>query len=119
MPFGPGLDAYREVWLADFEFSAPRGERPILVCLVARSVGPDSPSMARRSPKPSGSPLFVRSRRVVCRVLVCSLFFGPPHKGDCLDYLNNTIQRCLKSLMCLLQSQDALNSLGVAYPSEL
>src|SRR5262245_46541903 len=36
MPPGPGLDAYREVWLADFEFSAPPGERPTPVCLVAR-----------------------------------------------------------------------------------
>lgn len=31
-----GLDAFREVWLADFEFSAPPGERPDPVCLVAR-----------------------------------------------------------------------------------
>src|SRR3954447_17252368 len=36
MPPGLGLDAYREVWLADFEFSAPPGERPTPVCLVAR-----------------------------------------------------------------------------------
>ncbi|AMV40451.1 DNA polymerase [Planctomyces sp. SH-PL62] len=36
MPPGHGLDAYREVWLADFEFSAPPGERPTPVCLVAR-----------------------------------------------------------------------------------
>src|SRR5271157_4383352 len=36
MPPGRGLDAYREVWLADFEFSAPPGERPDPVCLVAR-----------------------------------------------------------------------------------
>lgn len=36
MPPGPGLDAYREVWLVDFEFSAPPGERPTPVCLVAR-----------------------------------------------------------------------------------
>ena len=27
---------FREVWLADFEFSAPDGERPTPVCLVAR-----------------------------------------------------------------------------------
>lgn len=38
MPPRPGLDAYREVWLADFEFSAPPGERPIPVCLVAREL---------------------------------------------------------------------------------
>ena len=36
MPPGSGLDAYREVWLVDFEFSAPPGERPTPVCLVAR-----------------------------------------------------------------------------------
>jgi len=36
MPPRSGLDAYREVWLVDFEFSAPPGERPIPVCLVAR-----------------------------------------------------------------------------------
>jgi hypothetical protein len=36
MPLGPGLDAYREVWLADFEFAAPPGGRPDPVCLVAR-----------------------------------------------------------------------------------
>jgi DNA polymerase-1 len=36
MPPGRGLDAYREVWLVDFEFSAPPGERPTPVCLVAR-----------------------------------------------------------------------------------
>ena len=33
---GRGLDAYREVWLVDFEFSQPPGERPTPVCLVAR-----------------------------------------------------------------------------------
>ena len=31
-----GLQSYREVWLVDFEFSAPPGERPNPVCLVAR-----------------------------------------------------------------------------------
>ena len=36
MPPRLGLDAYREVWLVDFEFSAPPGERPDPVCLVAR-----------------------------------------------------------------------------------
>ena len=32
------LRPYREVWLADFEFSAPDGERPTPVCLVAREL---------------------------------------------------------------------------------
>ena len=36
MPPRSGLGAYREVWLVDFEFSAPPGERPDPVCLVAR-----------------------------------------------------------------------------------
>src|SRR5271165_4893207 len=36
MPPRSGLDAYREVWLVDFEFSAPPGERPTPICLVAR-----------------------------------------------------------------------------------
>ena len=30
------LRHYQEVWLADFGFSAPDGERPTPVCLVAR-----------------------------------------------------------------------------------
>ena len=30
------LDPYREVWLVDFEFSSPDGERQTPVCLVAR-----------------------------------------------------------------------------------
>jgi len=30
-----GDSAFREVWLVDFEFSAPPGERPTAVCLVA------------------------------------------------------------------------------------
>ena len=36
MPPGSGLEAYREVWLVDFEFLALPGERPDPVCLVAR-----------------------------------------------------------------------------------
>ena len=35
---GAGLDAFREVWLVDFEFSAPVGERPSPICLVAREL---------------------------------------------------------------------------------
>src|SRR5262245_25554316 len=36
MASGAALDAFREIWLVDFEFSAPPGERPDPVCLVAR-----------------------------------------------------------------------------------
>jgi len=32
------LDAFQEVWLADFEFRAPAGERPSPICLVAREL---------------------------------------------------------------------------------
>ena len=30
------LDGFRQIWLADFEFTAPPGERPAPICLVAR-----------------------------------------------------------------------------------
>lgn len=30
------LDCFQEIWLADFEFTAPPGERPTPLCLVAR-----------------------------------------------------------------------------------
>lgn len=33
-----GDRVFREVWLVDFEFSAPPGERPAVVCLVAWEV---------------------------------------------------------------------------------
>jgi hypothetical protein len=32
------LGAFREVWAVDFEFTAPPGERPTPVCLVAREL---------------------------------------------------------------------------------
>jgi hypothetical protein len=35
-PYPGSLDAFREVWLADFEYTPPPGERPTPVCLVAR-----------------------------------------------------------------------------------
>ena len=31
-------EPFREVWLVDFEFSAPSGERPVVVCLVAKEL---------------------------------------------------------------------------------
>ena len=34
-----GSVEFREVWLVDFEFAAPPGERPTPVCLVAREMG--------------------------------------------------------------------------------
>ena len=53
------LSEFREVWLADFEFSAPPGERPLPVCLVAREFrsGPDYPALAGRMPGPIGATL--------------------------------------------------------------
>ena len=32
------LSSYKEVWLVDFEFSAPPGERQSVVCMVARGI---------------------------------------------------------------------------------
>ena len=32
------LNDFREIWLVDFEFSAPHGERPVVRCMVAREV---------------------------------------------------------------------------------
>jgi hypothetical protein len=32
------LEQFREVWVHDFEFSAPDGERPAVICLVAREL---------------------------------------------------------------------------------
>ena len=34
----PGLDHYREVWVVDFEFCSPDGERPVPLCMVAREL---------------------------------------------------------------------------------
>ena len=33
-----GVPGFREIWLVDFEFSAPPGERPQVVCLVAQEL---------------------------------------------------------------------------------
>jgi DNA polymerase-1 len=57
------LSTFREVWLADFEFSAPPGERPIPVCLVAREfrsgrtirLWEDELRRRREPPYPTGS----------------------------------------------------------------
>ena len=32
------FDAFKQIWLVDFEFSQPEGERPSPVCMVAREV---------------------------------------------------------------------------------
>jgi DNA polymerase I len=34
-----GNHDFREVWLADFEFSQPPGERPAPICMVAKELG--------------------------------------------------------------------------------
>lgn len=56
------LDQFRAVWLVDFEFSAPPGERPTPVCLVAREyrsgrtiqIFQDDLSILRAPPYPVG-----------------------------------------------------------------
>jgi hypothetical protein len=34
----PGLDHYQEIWVVDFEFYQPPGDRPRPICLVAREI---------------------------------------------------------------------------------
>jgi hypothetical protein len=92
MPPGRGLDAYREVWLVDFEFSAPPGERPDPVCLVAREfrsgrtlrLWRDDLRGRRMPPYPIGpDSLFVAY--LASAELGCHLAFGWPLPVRVLD----------------------------------
>ena len=51
------LHHYREVWLVDFEFRAPDGERPEPVCMVARErrTGRTIPNLFSTAGPASGS----------------------------------------------------------------
>jgi DNA polymerase I len=89
---GRGLDAYREVWLVDFEFSAPPGERPDPVCLVAREfrsgrtlrLWQDDLRGRRMPPYPIGSDvLFVAY--YASAELGCHLALGWPFPARVLD----------------------------------
>ena len=92
MPLRSGLDAYREVWLVDFEFSAPPGERPTPVCLVAREfrsgrtlrLWQDDLRGRRMPPYPIGSDtLFVAY--FASAELGCHLALGWPLPARVLD----------------------------------
>ena len=81
MPPGRGLDAYREVWFVDFEFSAPPGERPDPVCLVSREfrtgrtlrLGRDDLRGRREPPYPIGpDALFVAYDASACAPITTS-----------------------------------------------
>ena len=37
----PIFSTFREIWLVDFEFDAQHGERPAVLCMVARELGTD------------------------------------------------------------------------------
>src|SRR4051812_10950646 len=53
-----GLSRYKEIWLVDFEFHQPDGERPEPVCMVARefrsgaTIRLDDAGLRRRSKAP-------------------------------------------------------------------
>ena len=92
MPAGTVLDAYREVWLADFGFSAPPGERLSAVCLAAREVrsgrtirlGPDDLRRWISPPYPiDGRSLFVSYE--AASALGCHLALGWPLPIRILD----------------------------------
>jgi len=56
------FDQFREIWLVDFEFTCPPGERPVPLCLVAREfksgkllrVWLDDPNCPQQCPIPTG-----------------------------------------------------------------
>jgi hypothetical protein len=86
------LADYREVWLADFEFSAPPGERPDPVCLVARELRTgrvvrlwcDELRARRAAPYPTGpDALFVAY--LASAELGCHLALGWPLPARVLD----------------------------------
>jgi DNA polymerase-1 len=92
MPLRSGMNAYREVWLVDTEFSAPPGERPTPVCLVAREfrsgrtlrLWQDDLRGRRMPPYPIGSDtLFVAY--FASAELGCHLALGWPLPARVLD----------------------------------
>src|SRR3954447_16587661 len=92
MPPGLGLDAYREVWLADFEFSAPPGERPTPVCLVARELRSgrtlrlwQDDLRGRRAPPYSTGPDSLFVAYLASAELGCHLSLGWPLPARVLD----------------------------------
>jgi hypothetical protein len=92
MPLGLGLDAYREVWLVDFEFSQPPGERPDPVCLVARELRSgrtvrlwQNELRARRMPPYPTGPDVLFVAYLASAELSCHLALGWPLPARILD----------------------------------
>jgi hypothetical protein len=92
MPLPSNLDGYRQVWLVDFEFSAPPGERPDPVCLVAREfrsgrtlrLWQDELGGRRMPPYPTGpDTLFVAY--LASAEMGCHLALGWPLPARVLD----------------------------------
>jgi DNA polymerase I len=97
-----GLDCFREVWLADFEFRQPPGERPEPLCLVARELRSgrlvrlwrDGLRASPRPPFPAGPDcLFVAY--YASAELGCHLALGWPMPARVLDLCAEF--RCLTS----------------------
>jgi hypothetical protein len=92
MPPRAGWGAFREVWAVDSEFSAPPGERPTVVCLVARELRSgrtlrlwqDDLRRRREPPYPTGPDvLFVAY--LASAELGCHLALGWPLPARVLD----------------------------------
>src|SRR5512135_1593072 len=94
------LDQFRAVWLVDFEFSAPPGERPTPVCLVAREyrsgrtiqIFQDDLSILRAPPYPVG-PEDLFCAYYASAEVGCHLALGWPSPAQILDLY--TEFRCL------------------------
>jgi DNA polymerase-1 len=94
------LDQFRAVWLVDFEFSAPPGERPTPVCLVAREyrsgrttkIFQDVLSTLRAPPYPVG-PEDLFCAYYASAEVGCHLALGWPSPAQILDLY--TEFRCL------------------------
>ncbi len=87
-----GLREFREVWFVDFEFSAPPGERPDPICLVAREwssgrtlrIWQDTLKKLKGPPYPIGDDsLFVAY--YASAELGCHLALGWPLPANVLD----------------------------------
>jgi hypothetical protein len=96
------LVPFREVWLADFEFNAPAGERPTPICMVARELrsgrtlrlAQDDLLAQRVAPYPLGpEALFVAY--YASAELGCHLALGWPMPARVLDLFAEF--RCLTS----------------------
>ena len=83
---------FREVWAVDFEFSAPLGERPRPICLVARELGTgctirwweDELRRAGQPPYPTGPDVLILAYYASAEI-GCHMALGWPVPARVLD----------------------------------